>query len=167
MLKGILLSVILLAGAGTGKMLSNARRRRFELLGELLAAMRVLRLRILNSMEPLGILLRKSDSKLFRDLGNSLREDCSLWECWQELRDAGLKRGCALDCLAEDDVRLLDGFFQRLGGSGREEQMELFSGCIAQLEEAQAQARRNFSEASKTYTALGALVGIAVCILIV
>ena len=45
--------------------------------------------------------------------------------------------------------------------------MELFSGCIAQLEEAQAQARRNFSEASKTYTALGALVGIAVCILIV
>ena len=167
MLKGILLSVILIAGAATGKMLSNARRRRFELLGELLAAMRVLRLRMLNSMEPLGILLRKSDSRLFRDLGNSLREDCGLWECWEELRSAGRKRGCALDCLAEDDVRLLDGFFQRLGGSGREEQMELFSSCIAQLEEAQAQAHRNFSEAAKTYTALGALVGIAVCILIV
>ena len=45
--------------------------------------------------------------------------------------------------------------------------MELFSDCIAQLEEAQTQARKSFSDASKTYTALGALVGIAVCILIV
>ena len=167
MLKGILLSVILISGAGTGRMLSNARRRRFELLGELLAAMRVLRLRMLNSMEPLGILLRKSDSRLFRDLGNSLREDCGLRECWEELRAAATKRGCMLDCLTEDDLRLLDGFFQRLGGSGREEQMELFSDCIAQLEEAQTQARKSFSDASKTYTALGALVGIAVCILIV
>ena len=167
MLKGILLSVIMLASAGTGRMLSNARRRRFELLGELLAAMRVLRLRMLNSMEPLGILLRKSDSRLFRDLGNALREDCGLWECWEELRGAVTKRGCMLDSLTEDDLHLLDSFFQRLGGSGREEQMELFSDCIAQLEEAQTQARRSFSDASKTYTALGALVGIALCILIV
>ena len=167
MLKGILLSIILVAGAGTGKMLSNARKRRFELLGELLAAMRVLRLRMLNSTEPLGILLRKSDSRLFRDLGNSLREDCGLRECWEELRVAATRRGCMLDSLTEDDLRLMDGFFQRLGGSGREEQMELFSSTIAQLEEAQAQARKCFSDAAKTYTALGALVGIAVCILIV
>lgn len=167
MLKGILLSIILVAGAGTGKMLSNARKRRFELLGDLLAAMRVLRLRLLNSMEPLGILLRKSDSRLFRDLGNSLREDCSLRECWEELRSMATQRGCMLDSLTEDDLRLLDSFFQRLGSSGREEQMELFSCCIAQMEEAQMQARKCFSDASKTYTALGALVGIAVCILIV
>ena len=167
MLKGILLSIILVAGGGTGKMLSNARKRRFELLGELLAAMRVLRLRMLNSMEPLGILLRKSDSRLFRDLGNALREDCGLRECWEELRSAATRRGCMLDSLTEDDLRLLDGFFQRLGGSGREEQMELFSSTIAQLEEAQAQARKCFSDAAKTYTALGALVAIAVCILIV
>ena len=167
MLKGILLSIIMIAGAGTGKMLSNVRKRRLELLGELLAAMRVLRLRMLNSMEPLGILLRKSDSRLFRDLGNALREDCGLRECWEELRGAATRRGCMLDCLTEDDLHLLDGFFQRLGGSGREEQMELFSSTIAQLEEAQAQARKCFSDAAKTYTALGALVGIAVCILIV
>ena len=167
MLKGILLSIILVAGAGTGKMLSNARKRRFELLGELLAAMRVLRLRMLNSMEPLGILLRKSDSRLFRDLGNSLREDSGLRDCLEELRGAATRRGCMLDCLTEDDLHLLDGFFQRLGGSGREEQMELFSSTIAQLEEAQAQARKCFSDAAKTYTALGALVAIAVCILIV
>ena len=167
MLKGILLSIILVAGAGAGKMLSNARKRRFDLLGELLAAMRVLRLRMLNSMEPLGILLRKSDSRLFRDLGNALREDFGLRECWEELRLAATRRGCMLDSLTEDDLRLLDGFFQRLGGSGREEQMELFSSTIAQLEEAQTQARKCFSDASRTYTALGALVGIAVCILIV
>ncbi len=167
MLKGILLSLILLAGAGTGRMLSGARRRRYELLGELLAAMRVLRLRMLNSMEPLGILLRKSDSRLFQDLGNGLWEGCGLRECWEELRGERTRRGRMLDSLTEDDLRLLDGFFQNLGGSGREEQMELFASVIAQLEEAQSQARSSFADASKTYTALGALVGIAVCILIV
>lgn len=167
MLKGILLSLILVAGAGAGRMLSGARRRRYELLEELLAAMRVLRLRMLNSMEPLGILLRKSDSRLFQDLGNGLWEGCGLWECWQGLRGELARRGRMLDCLTEDDLRLLDGFFQKLGGSGREEQRELFSSAIAQLEEAQNQARSSFSDASRTYTALGALIGIAVCILIV
>lgn len=167
MLKGVLLSIILIAGAGTGKMLSNARRRRTELLGEILAAMRVLRLRMLNSMEPLGILLRKSDSRLFRDIGNGLGENFGLKECWDELRAAATKRGCMLDSLTDDDLHLLDNFFRHLGGSGREEQMELFSSCIAQLEEAQSQAQSSFREASKTYTALGALVGIAICILIV
>ena len=93
MLKGALLSVILLSCAGVGRVLSNARRRRVELLGELLAAMRVLRLRMLNSMEPLGILMRKSDSRLFRELGNSLWEGGGLRECWNEMRKAQMRRG--------------------------------------------------------------------------
>ena len=108
MLKGILLAAILLAGAGAGRMLSNARRRRFELLGELLAAMRVLRLRMLNSAEPLSVLLRKSDSRLFRDLGNGLWEGGGLRPCWEKLRQSGVRRGCMLDCLNQDDLLLLD-----------------------------------------------------------
>lgn len=167
MLKGILLSLILLAGAGAGRMLSNARRRRSELLGELLAAMRVLRLRMLNSAEPLSVLLRKSDSRLFRDLGNGLWEGGGLRPCWEKLCQSGVRRGCMLDCLNQDDLLLLDDFFRNLGGSGREEQKELFSSVISQLEEAQRQAHSSFLDASRTYTALGALVGIAVCILIV
>ena len=148
-------------------MLSGGRKRRQELLGELLAALRVLRLRMLNSMEPLGILLRKSDAALFRQLGNSLWEGAGLAESWEKLRAEETKRGKAMDSLTEEDVRLLDGFFARLGGSGRDEQGELFSDVIARLEEAHARAKQAFSEASKTYTALGALVGIGICIIII
>lgn len=167
MLKGALLSVILLACAGVGRALSNARRRRVELLGELLAAMRVLRLRMLNSMEPLGILMRKSDSRLFRELGNSLWEGGGLQECWHDMRNVQTRRSGMLDSLTEEDLMLLDSFFQNLGQSGREEQCTLFSTVIARMEEEQNQARRRYADASRVYTALGTLIGIGICVLIV
>ncbi|MBQ8507919.1 MAG: stage III sporulation protein AB [Clostridia bacterium] len=167
MLKGLLLSLVLVACAGAGRVMSNGRKRRSEILGELLAGMRVLRLRMLNSLEPLGILLRKSDARLFRDLGNSLWEGSSLGECWIKLRDEEIKRGRSLDSLTAEDVRLLDDFFSRLGGSGRDEQNELFSQTISSMEEVHSNARRIFIDASRTYTALGALVGVGICIIIV
>lgn len=167
MLKGALLVIILLACTAVGRSLSGARRRRAEALGEILAAMRVLRLRMLNSMEPLGILLRKSDSGLFRKLGNQLRAGTNLYECWKEQSAAESRRGGSLDSLSADDLILLDGFFRHLGGSGRDEQSELFSGVISAMEEAQGHARRSYADASKIYTALGTLVGIGLCVLIV
>ena len=167
MLKGTLLLLVLLACTAVGRSLSGARRRRAESLGELLAAMRVLRLRMLNSMEPMGILLRKSDSRLFRQLGNDLRAGANLRDCWRERCAIETRRGGALDCLSSDDVAILDGFFRHLGGSGREEQSELFSNVIAEMEMAQTHARRSYADASKVYTALGTLVGIGLCVLIV
>lgn len=167
MIKGLLLSMILLACTGVGRSLSNARRRRYELLGELLAAMRVLRLRMLNSMEPLGILMRKSDAWLFQDLGNHLWEGGGLSESWQARRASASRRGGGLDCLTESDLILLDGFFQNLGKSGSDEQRELFAQTISHMEEAQLQARRKYTDASRVYTALGSLVGIGICVLIV
>ena len=167
MLKGVLLVVILLACTAVGRSLSGARRRRAEALAELLAAMRVLRLRMLNSLEPLGILLRKSDSRLFRQLGNELRADANLYDCWRERCARETRRGGALDSLSSGDIVILDGFFKHLGGSGREEQSELFAGVIAEMEEAQTHARRSYADASKVYTALGTLVGIGLCVLIV
>ncbi len=167
MFKGVLLVIILLTCTAVGRSLSNARKRRYELLGEVLAAMRVLRLRMLNSMEPLGILLRKSDCWLFRDLGNHLWEGGGLGESWQAQRHTATRRGGGLDCLTEEDLKLLDVFFQNLGGSGRDEQCELFSNVISQMEDAQLQARRHYADASKVYTALGSLIGIGICVLIV
>ena len=131
------------------------------------AAEAVLRLRMLNSMEPLGILLRKSDSHLFRQLGNDLRVGANLYDCWRERCAIETRRGGALDSLSSDDIIILDGFFKHLGGSGREEQGELFSGVIGEMEEAQSHARRSYADASKVYTALGTLVGIGLCVLIV
>ena len=167
MLKGALLVVILLACTAVGRSLSGARRRRAEVLSDLLAAMRVLRLRMLNSMEPLGILLRKSDSRLFRQLGNELRAGTNLYDCWRERCAIETRRGGALDSLSTDDIILLDGFFKHLGGSGREEQSELFAGVISEMEDVQAHARRSYADASKVYTALGTLIGIGLCVLIV
>jgi len=133
----------------------------------LLAAMRVLRLRMLNSMEPLGILLRKSDSEIFRNLGNSLWEGGSLQECWFRLRDTGTGRGGLLVGLNNEDLCILDEFFLHLGKSGRDEQCALFASVIAGMEEAQANAKRGYADASKLYTALGTLVGIGICVLII
>lgn len=167
MLKAILLTVVLAACACGGRSLCCGMKRRSTMLADLLAGLRVLRLRMLNSMEPIGVLLRKSDAALFKRLGDSLREGTSLQVCWQELRLAEMRRGGMLDSLAADDVELLDDLFRHLGQSGREEQSELFTAVIARMEEACSAAQKRFLDASKTYTALGALMGVALCILLV
>ena len=167
MVKGVLLCVILLSCAAIGRSMSNRRRRRHEFLSDILAAMRVLRLRMLNSMEPIGILLRKSDCKLFSSLGNSLWEGAGLAEAWKDMRNASQKSDSGLECLKDVDLRLLDGFFAGLGKTGREEQNNLFATTIAELEEEQLLAKKTYREASRLFTSLGTLVGIGICILIV
>ena len=166
MLKGILLSVVLLSCAGIGRALSNARRNRVEVLGELLAAMRVLRLRMLNSMEPIGILLRRSESQLFCDIGKNLHSEGTLEESWQYFR-ANAKRHVELSALSERDLKILDVFFRGLGRSGRDEQNQLFGSIIEEMEAAQMNARGKYADAAKLYTALGTLIGIGLCVLIV
>ena len=118
-------------------------------------------------MEPMGILLRKSDSALFRNLGNSLWEGGNLQECWFQMRDTGTGRGGLLVGLNAEDLRILDEFFLHLGKSGRDEQCALFASVISAMEETQQQAKRGYMDASKLYTALGTLVGIAICVLMI
>lgn len=137
------------------------------MLSDILAAMRVLRLRMLNSMEPVGVLLRKSELFLFRELGNGLWEGTSLAECWIKMRQAFIRRGQPLDCLSQEDLKLMDTFFESLGRSGREEQNNLFALCIGEMEEALMHARGSFADAAKLFTALGALIGVGICILVV
>ena len=167
MVKFFLLLLILVSCTGMGRALSLARKRRADMLGDILAAMRVLRLRMLNSMEPVGVLLRKSELFLFRELGNGLWEGNCLAECWSGMKAAFSKRGHPLDCLTQEDLALLDVFFAGIGNSGRAEQSNLFASCIAQLEEAQLAARNHFVDGAKLYTALGALAGVSICIMIV
>lgn len=129
--------------------------------------MRVLRLRMLNSMEPLGILLRKSDCELFRRLGNSLWEGSNLSESWLLMRDKEISRGGLLVGADSSDLLILDEFFLNLGQSGRDEQCELFASVIGRMEEMQHQAKKGYADASKLYTALGTLVGIGICVLVI
>ncbi len=167
MLKEVLLAAIPIGCAGAGKILSNGKKRRAEVIGEILAALRVLRLRMLNSMEPLSVLLRKSDSLLLRELGNSLWVGSSLSECWALQKKLSVKKGGLLDSLTAEDIEILDILFDKLGKSGRDEQGELFSTVIERLEQAQIGARRKQTEAARIYTALGALAGVTIAILLV
>lgn len=122
---------------------------------------------MLNSMEPLGVLLRKADCELFRRLGNNLWEGSSLHECWLQMRKGETARGGILVGLENEDLHILDDFFIELGKSGRDEQCELFSSIIARMEDVQARAKNGYAEATKLYMALGTLVGIGLCVLIV
>lgn len=151
---------------GAGRAISNSRRKRLNVLSDLLAAMRVLRLRMLNSMEPIGILLRRSESQLLCDIGKDLHSGATLEESWLHFR-ANARRHVELSSLNEEDLRILDVFFHGLGKTGRDEQNELFSSVIGSMEEAQMHAKGKYADAAKLYTALGALIGIAVCVLIV
>ena len=164
MLKGILLVLITAACAATGRMFSNARRHRSELLGQLLGAVRVLRIRVLNSADPVSILMEKSELPLFRNIAEAMRDYGTLEEAWAEMKRNATRE---MEALTDSDRALLDEFLHGLGKSGRKEQDELFSMTIARLEEAQTQAKNRFSDASRTFTALGALIGAAICILIV
>lgn len=133
----------------------------------MLAAIRVLRLRMLNSMEPLGILLRKADCELFKRLGNSLWEGAGLSESWMQMREEEMRRDGLLLGLENGDLQILDEFFLNLGKSGRDEQCELFSSVIARMEDALQKAKQNYADTTKLYTALGTLVGIGICVLVI
>ena len=122
---------------------------------------------MLNSMEPLGILLRKADCELFKHLGNSLWEGESLGESWMRMREDETRRGGLLTGLNHSDLHILDEFFLNLGKSGRDEQCELFSSVISRMEESLQQAKRGYADASKLYTSLGTLVGIGICVLVI
>lgn len=166
MLKGILLSVVLLACMGTGRVMAHARKKRLETIADLLAAMRVLRLRMLNSHEPVGALLSRSESQLFCDIGKGYHNGNTLEECWLKFR-ANAKQHVELSPLTDSDLHILDDFFRELGKSSREEQNLLFSRSIDALEEYHGQAKQKYTEGAKLFTALGTLIGIAVCVLMV
>ena len=101
-------------------------------------------------METLGILLRKSDSMVFKAVGNALWEGEGVNDCWQHVRDSAMRRGGTLDSLTDADAALLDEFFAGLGNSGRDEQSRLFSVSIAALEDAQTQARGEIPRGAAT-----------------
>ena len=105
------MSLILIACAGAGRLLSNARRRRTEALGEMLTAMRVLRLRMMNSMETLGILLRKYTYRDARTLELQVNYAAPL-----TLADGRVKVRCQITALS----RKIAHFYAAAYGAGDE-----------------------------------------------
>ena len=162
-MKEILLILIIGACAASGSAFSYGRKRRHDALVGYLDAMRVLRIRILNSSEPLEILLGRSELGAFQSLALEIAGGKSTDEAWQTWKTRNRKE---MECLTETDVGILDEFFSHIGRTGKDEQDALFSMTLERMETASAQAKVRHAESAKTFTALGALAGIAVCILI-
>ena len=164
MLKAILLCGIFIACTACGRMLTASRQRRVKTMGDLLGAVRVLRLRMLNSTENVCALLGKSDFEAFRKIGGGGTDPEANY---LRLRDGFTAHGGALDCLSADDVKALDNLFAHLGKSDRQQQSLLLSDVISHLEEVQLHARQQLRDSARMSTALGALVGIGICVIVV
>ncbi len=164
MLKAILLCGIFIACTACGRMLTGSRKNRVNMMGEILGAIRVLRLRMLNSNENVCTLLCRSDLGAFRRIGAAGSDP---GENWLRQRAELISRGGALDSLNTDDVKALDGLFVHLGKSDRRQQDLLLSDIIAQLEDTQLHARQQLRDSARMSTALGALIGIGICVIVV
>lgn len=164
MLKAILLCGIFIACTLCGSMLTASRRQRVKTMGDLLSAVRVLRLRMLNSTESVYALLNRSDFEAFRKIGGAGMDPEANY---LRLRDALTARGGALCSLGTDELKVLDNLFAHLGKSDRPQQNLLMNDVISQLEDMQLQARAQLRDNARMSTALGALVGIGVCVIVV
>ena len=162
MLKAILLCGIFIACTACGRMLTASRKQRVKTMGDLLSAVRVLRLRMLNSTANVSALLSKSDFEPFRKIGGAGGDPEA---SYLRMRDAFAARGGALECLSADDLKALDNLFAHLGKSDRKQQNLLLTDVIAHLEEVQLHARQQLRDSERMSTALGALVGIGVCVI--
>lgn len=127
-------------------------------------AVRVLRLRMLNSTENVCALLSRSDLQAFRGIGDA---GANPEENWLRQRGALTARGGELDSLSAEDLKALDNLFAHLGKSDRQQQNLLLTDVIAQLEERQLQAKQQLRDSARMSTALGALIGIGVCVIVI
>lgn len=154
-----LLGFILVAASGLVWGMGKGRqlRGRVSLLGELRQLIQRLRTEIGYSARPLGELLGANDCRLCR----KAREQP---EFSQDPCRALETAGKALFDIGEDGA-LCSGLARGLGTSGTQGQLEhlqLYGGLVeARLREAEDECRQK----SRLYLALGALGGLAVCVL--
>lgn len=152
--------VVIICGALAGRALARSNIRRCTLLAETMDAMQLLRIHMLESLMPLGLALEKSTGRIFRETGRRLAGK-SAAEAWSELKAEQHIRGGALDCLNQSDIFALDGFFEMLGTSSRDEQRQAFETVIKQLGALESAARGEGEKKNRLYAALGALAGAA------
>ena len=164
MLKAVLLCGIFIACTMCGSMMTASRKQRVKAMGDFLSAVRVLRLRMLNSTENVCALLSRSDFEAFRKIGGAGTDPEA---SYLRLREELTARGGALENLNMDDLKVADNLFAHLGKSDRQQQNLLLSEVISQLEDMQLQARQQLRESARMSTALGALVGIGVCVIVI
>lgn len=166
-LRLVLAMVIVVGSTLCGKSIAHAAERRYRLLFRLLDALRLLRVRIVQSCVPLDDALLSSGISLFSRIAGELDAADSVFDAWRSVKVRSCRRGGEGDCLATREIEALDRFFEQLGESGRAAQDEAIRACIAALELARDEAREQASSTGRLYTSIGFLTGLAIAVLIV
>lgn len=162
--KLVLAAVITVCCAFAGRALCMKERRRVELLNGLIKAMPVLRLYMLERLEPLEAALGETHNILLLHVRESMARGMSAREAWSSEAAELTKQGAMLDSLVADDIARLDILFGELGASGLSAQRLLLDSCEQGLSVLLKEAKARADDRAKLYTNLGLLTGLAISI---
>jgi len=164
----IVSACMLVVGAAlVARSLSGVLFRRCRMLDELIFALSSLRVSVVDRMEPIKMALTSSGARLFEWTAGEIRHDVAVAEAWKTVRHRTSVHGGIADCLGDDTLCALDTLFDYLGRTGGSRQELSIQRCISALEEIRAAEKRKLAEASRLYTRLGILTGLAVAVLII
>lgn len=162
------LAALVVIGSGLcGRAFAASAERRLRLLREMLDALRRLKIQIVNLLEPLDSALTQTGFPLFESVAAHLDAVGNAADAWQAAIGKASKRGQCADCLARPEMEAMERLFERLGESGRADQEEGIRACIASLELACEEARRQSRETGRLYTSVGILTGLALAVLMI
>ena len=164
-LRLILAAALTLGCTMCGKSLAGAARRRTELLAGLAAGVRSLRLRMISLFEPVRQGLSMSDCPLLVQLSGVMEGGGSAAQAWARIKRKA-RPPSAVACLTDQDRRILDALFDKLGESGRSAQEMLLDGAAKALEAQAADSRREAERAEKLYVTLGLLIGLILALIV-
>ena len=147
----------------TGRMFAGRNSRRARMLAELMDAIQLLRVHMLDRLLPMKAALERSQSFALNETGAAM-DGTSAAAAWQIVKERQLRRGGKLDCLSARDIDVLDKLFESLGTTGISEQRPIIDGTIKELGLLEAAAKAECNEKGRLYTTLGALAGVALVI---
>lgn len=162
-LKLTMVLFIIAACALCGYSLAGAANEREKFLSELVAALRRLRIYIVDMIMPVEQALKQTDFPVFSAVAARIEKDRSLFDVWRMM--AGSEKILAV--ISDSERKVLDGLFEQLGESGRNLQDEMLRGCIRALELYAEEAKERAGKVCRLYTSVGFLMGLAITILLI
>lgn len=149
-----------------GVSVAAASRRRAELLGELEKELKLLGIRIVSRLETVESALSESGTELFVRISYYLREGEEVLNAWKRVCEENASKGKCADCLLDEELKLLNALFSKLGICSREEQCVEIDTCIARIECIRTAAQEQAMERKRLYPSVALLGGLALCIFV-
>jgi len=164
----VILAVIVISGCTLcGKALAASAERHYRTIMNTIDALRLLRILIVERLEPLENALNKSGSAIFEQTARMLAQCSSVYEAWNLTRGEISVRGRVGDSLGPREYEALDALFSQLGGSGRAAQETAITACIEAFSLNRDEARTGAVASRKMYLSIGFLTGTAIVVLFI